>query len=88
MQEQLRRKFELYRSNLVKKQSLNESWTYGTNSIALGQLFAHWQYKYGLRDRVTFLNQFDHFKTNIQGLDIHFVHVKPKVDMNVKVSNL
>lgn len=78
----------MYRSNLLKKKSLNESWTYGTNSVALGQIFAHWQYKYVSRDRVKFLNQYDHFKTNIQGLNIHFMHVKPKVDMNVKVCRM
>lgn len=28
--------------------------------------------------RQKFLNQFPQFKTQIQGLDIHFIHVKPK----------
>ncbi|XP_049881035.1 juvenile hormone epoxide hydrolase-like [Pectinophora gossypiella] len=85
MQEELRKKFEVYRAITSRKKSITEDWTYGTNSDALAQVFAHWQFKYTMSEREKFLNQFDHFKTNIQGLDIHFVHVKPKVDENVKV---
>ncbi|CAG5031004.1 unnamed protein product [Parnassius apollo] len=84
MQENLRVLFDHYRGRRRVK-SLNESWSYGVHSDALGQVFAHWQFKYPFRERVRYLNKFNHFKTNIQGLDIHFVHVKPKVDKNVKV---
>ncbi|VVC93887.1 unnamed protein product [Leptidea sinapis] len=83
MQENLRRKFEMYRRS-TRLKSLEESAEYGINSDALGQLFAHWQFQYKYPKRVKYLNKFDHFKTTIQGLDIHFVHVKPTAE-NVKV---
>ncbi|KAJ2944863.1 hypothetical protein O0L34_g1755 [Tuta absoluta] len=85
MTESLRKKFEVYRAIASRKKSITESWEYGTNSDALAQVFAHWQFKYSFREREKFLNKFDHFKTNIQGLDIHFIHVKPQVESNIKV---
>ncbi|XP_013190990.1 juvenile hormone epoxide hydrolase [Amyelois transitella] len=59
--------------------------TYGFNSNFLTKVLDYWQKKYDFKDRQRFLNQYPHFKTNIQGLDIHYVHVKPKADPNVKV---
>ncbi|KAM3962230.1 juvenile hormone epoxide hydrolase-like protein 3 [Aphomia sociella] len=59
--------------------------TYGFNSNFLTQVIDYWQNKYNFKDREQFLNKYDHFKTNIQGLDIHFLHVKPKVSTNVQV---
>ncbi|CAH2058015.1 unnamed protein product, partial [Iphiclides podalirius] len=84
MLEQQRRLFEIHRRRNRRK-SLTESSRYGVHHDIFGQFFAHWQFKYPFRDRVRYLNKFNHFKTNIQGLDIHYVHVKPKVDEKVKV---
>ncbi|OWR46350.1 juvenile hormone epoxide hydrolase protein 4 [Danaus plexippus plexippus] len=84
MQENIRRKFEAYR-RATKIKSLNESSSYGLNSDNLGQIFAHWQFKYNYRERTRYFNKYDHFKTNIQGLDMHFVHVKPTTPGNVRV---
>ncbi|XP_052741089.1 juvenile hormone epoxide hydrolase [Bicyclus anynana] len=84
MQENLRRKFEAYR-RATRIKSLNETSEYGINSDVLGQIFAHWQFKYNYRHQERFLNKFSHFKTNIQGLDIHFMRVKPETTDNVKV---
>lgn len=36
-------------------------------------------------DRQDYLNSFTQFKTQIQGLNIHFIHVKPKVNKDTKV---
>ncbi|KAI8423656.1 hypothetical protein MSG28_012709 [Choristoneura fumiferana] len=59
--------------------------TYGFNSDFLTRVLDYWQNKYNFKDREQFLNQYNHFKTNIQGLDIHYIHVKPKVVDDVEV---
>ncbi|KAF5269508.1 hypothetical protein FQA39_LY08697 [Lamprigera yunnana] len=58
---------------------------YGFNTNLLIEIVEYWKNDYNWRERETFLNQFPQFKTNIQGLDIHYIHVKPKVSSNVKV---
>ncbi|XP_011882985.1 PREDICTED: juvenile hormone epoxide hydrolase 2-like [Vollenhovia emeryi] len=53
------------------------AWNYGTNTDALRKLLDHWENNYNFEEREKYINQYPHFQTNIQGLDIHFVHVKP-----------
>ena len=53
-------------------------WDYGTNRAYLEQLIAYWRDKYDWRAQERRLNQFDQFKTNIDGLDIHFIHQRSK----------
>lgn len=86
MQENLRRKFEAYR-RATRIKSFNESSVYGMNSDVLGQIFAHWQFKYNYRVRARYINKYSHYKINVQGLDIHFMRVKPQTTENVKVQS-
>ncbi|XP_026315904.1 juvenile hormone epoxide hydrolase-like [Hyposmocoma kahamanoa] len=58
---------------------------YGFNTKYLDNLVSYWAEKYPFADREKFLNQFPQFKTNIQGLDIHFIRVKPQVPPKVQV---
>ncbi|XP_050680539.1 juvenile hormone epoxide hydrolase-like [Leptidea sinapis] len=58
---------------------------YGFNSNFLTQVLDYWQNKYNFAEREKFLNKYNHYKTKIQGLDIHFVHVKPEVTGDVDV---
>ncbi|XP_026315905.1 juvenile hormone epoxide hydrolase-like [Hyposmocoma kahamanoa] len=58
---------------------------YGFNTKYLDTLVSYWAEKYPFADREKFLNQFPQFKTNIQGLEIHFIRVKPQVPANVQV---
>lgn len=45
-----------------------------------------WKTKYNWREREVFLNRFPHFKTYVDGLDLHFIHVKPQnVEKNINV---
>lgn len=84
MQEQLVKKFDHHR-RLEKHKSFDDTaWTYGVHSSAREQIFSFWQYKYKIKERERFFNQFQHFRTNVQGLDLHFMRVRPKVE-NVKV---
>jgi microsomal epoxide hydrolase len=54
-------------------------WDYGTNLAYLKELVAYWRDKYDWRVQERRLNQYDQFKTNIDGLDIHFIHQRSKV---------
>ncbi|VEN50712.1 unnamed protein product [Callosobruchus maculatus] len=58
---------------------------YGMNANLLKKIVDHWKTKYDWREREKFFNQYPQFKTQIQGLDIHFMHVKPKQTKGLKV---
>lgn len=53
-------------------------WSYGTNPAYLRELVTYWQKNYDWRKHETALNSLPHFKTNIDGINIHFIHVKGK----------
>ena len=50
------------------------SWEYGTDSGYLAELLSYWQNDFDWREQESQLNQFDQFKTEIDGLDMHFIH--------------
>lgn len=60
---------------------------YGFNSNRLQEILKYWKSTYLSKwnEREAFLNQFPHFQTQIQGLNIHFIHVKPNVPAGTKV---
>ena len=49
-------------------------WDYGTNRAYLEELLAYWEEDFDWRAQERRLNEFDHFKTTIDGLDLHFIH--------------
>ncbi|XP_032441481.1 epoxide hydrolase 1 [Xiphophorus hellerii] len=51
---------------------------YGFNSHYLQKVVSYWRKDFDWRRQVDKLNQYPHFKTNIEGIDVHYVHVKPK----------
>jgi pimeloyl-ACP methyl ester carboxylesterase len=53
-------------------------WDYGTNLAYLKTLVAYWRDRFDWRAAERRLNQFDQFTTNIDGLDIHFIHQRSK----------
>lgn len=55
-------------------QLANTSWEYGTDSAYLAELIEYWQNDFDWRKQESELNQFDQFKTEIDGLDMHFIH--------------
>ncbi len=55
-------------------QIANTSWEYGMNIRYLTDLLDYWENDYDWREQETMLNQFDQFKTSIEGLDLHFIH--------------
>lgn len=52
---------------------------YGFNSQYLHKVVSYWRNDYDWRKQVDRLNQYPHFKTNIEGIDIHYMHIKPQV---------
>ncbi|XP_034174046.1 juvenile hormone epoxide hydrolase 1 [Osmia lignaria lignaria] len=64
------------------------AWTYGISTKYLNTVLDYWKNKYNWTERQALLNKYPQFKTIIQGLDIHFYHVKPTnlpKDKNLKV---
>lgn len=59
---------------------------YGFNTKELDNWMKYWSEGYPFAEREKFLNQFPQFTTNIQGLNIHFIRVKPEVNQNVFIN--
>ena len=55
-------------------------WDYGMNREYLKELIEYWKDEFDWRDQEEKLNSFDHFKTAIDGLDLHFIHERSPVD--------
>ena len=49
-------------------------WDYGTNLAYLRELVTYWRTKYDWREQERRLNQWPQFTTNIDGVDLHFIH--------------
>uniref|UniRef100_A0A3P8WPY6 Epoxide hydrolase n=1 Tax=Cynoglossus semilaevis TaxID=244447 RepID=A0A3P8WPY6_CYNSE len=59
--------------------SLEDSqFLYGFNSQYLEKVISYWRNDFNWKQQVDKLNQYPHFKTNIEGIDVHYLHVKPK----------
>lgn len=50
------------------------AWEYGTNAQYLRELVDYWANDFDWREQERELNEFDHFKTSIDGMPIHFIH--------------
>ncbi|XP_074031164.1 juvenile hormone epoxide hydrolase 1 [Leptinotarsa decemlineata] len=61
---------------------------YGMNTNLLKTVVEFWRNNYRWRDQEKFLNKFPQFKVGIQGLNIHYIHVKPEKTKGVKVRPL
>jgi pimeloyl-ACP methyl ester carboxylesterase len=53
-------------------------WDYGTNASYLKELVDYWQHAYDWRAQEKKLNAFAQFRTQIDGLGIHFLHERGK----------
>ncbi|XP_051815436.1 epoxide hydrolase 1-like [Acanthochromis polyacanthus] len=58
---------------------------YGFSSTHLKKVVSYWKHEFDWKKQVAVLNQYPHFKTRIEGLDIHFIHVRPPHRENQKV---
>ncbi|KAG0710919.1 Juvenile hormone epoxide hydrolase 1 [Chionoecetes opilio] len=63
----------------------NANFTYGFTAATLDKVVRHWRTKYDWKKREARLNTFPHFKTQIEGLDIHFLKAAAKAGPGVTV---
>lgn len=56
------------------ERELVEDWSQGAPLSYVQELAAYWAHDYDWRSREAMYNRFDHFKTELSGLDIHFIH--------------
>ena len=53
-------------------------WDYGTNMTYLKELVEYWKTSFDWRAQEKLINSFSHFKADVDGLGIHFIHEKGK----------
>jgi pimeloyl-ACP methyl ester carboxylesterase len=53
----------------------NEDWKFGSNGTYLRQLIGYWANEFDWRVQESRINAFNHFRTSIDGVPIHFIHV-------------
>uniref|UniRef100_A0A3Q3ATC4 Epoxide hydrolase n=1 Tax=Kryptolebias marmoratus TaxID=37003 RepID=A0A3Q3ATC4_KRYMA len=58
---------------------------YGFNSSYLKKVVSYWRNEFDWKKQVATLNKYPHFITRIEGLDVHFVHVRPPHRADQKV---
>ncbi len=56
----------------------NEAWTYGANTAYIRSLVEYWHSDYDWRSREALINALPHFRTEIAGNPIHFLHLRGK----------
>ena len=54
-------------------------WSQGIPLSYVQEIVEYWKTSYNWREREALLNRFDQFKTEINGLNIHFIHQRSKV---------
>ncbi len=54
-------------------------WDYGANLEYMKEFVDYWRDEFDWREQERRLNEFDHYVTNIDGLDIHFIHQRSEV---------
>lgn len=52
---------------------------YGFNPHYLREVVDYWKTQYKWRKHEADLNKYSHFKTKIEGIDVHFMHIKPTI---------
>lgn len=57
-------------------QVTDAGWRYGTDLDYLQELVEYWQHSFDWRRQESRINRFPQFKTRMDGLDIHFLHVR------------
>ena len=56
----------------------DSGWVYGSNFAYMKELVDYWQTKFNWRAQEENLNRFHHFRAEIEGLGIHFIHERGK----------
>lgn len=68
---------ERLRNTRFQESLAGSNFEYGFHSSALKSVVDYWLTKYDWRKEEAYLNSFPQFKTQIEGIEVHFIHVKP-----------
>src|SRR5437870_758738 len=60
------------------KEVSNSGWSQGTDLSYLKELAAYWEKQFDWRLQEAKLNRFSHFRAQVKGLKLHFIHEKGK----------
>lgn len=52
----------------------NDKWAYGTNKSYLQDLCDYWQHQFDWNAQEAYLNSFQHYKTTVDDVGLHFIH--------------
>ena len=55
-------------------------WGYGTDLAYLQELCAYWREEFDWRAQEALLNRFEHYRTQIDGENLHFLHARSRVE--------
>jgi len=64
---------------------INSGWEYGTNLSSIKSLCQYWQHSFSWLKQESMLNQFHHYKTEIDELGLHFIHEKGRGKRNLPI---
>ena len=53
-------------------------WDYGTNLAYMQELIGYWEGTFDWREQEKRLNRFAHFRTEVDGFGLHFIHERGK----------
>ncbi|MEX0712325.1 MAG: epoxide hydrolase [Pirellulales bacterium] len=56
----------------------DSGWTHGVDVAFMKELVTYWRERYDWREQERRLNDFDQFTTEIDGVSLHFIHVRSK----------
>lgn len=62
------------------------NWSAGTDFAYLKELVTYWQRTFDWGKQEEELNQFSHFRTEVEGIGIHFIHERGKGPTGVDIS--
>ena len=57
---------------------IGSGWDYGSNLAYVKELCEYWRAKFDWREQERAINAYSHFRTNVDGLNIHFIHERGK----------
>ena len=72
-----RLKLDLSRLETAPAPLEDSNFNYGFPSTEVKKLGEYWLHKYDWRATEKLLNRWPHFKTQLDGIDVHFIHAKP-----------
>lgn len=78
-------KYRLNHTRKIAEPLTGTGWTYGVSGKNFKNIINYWLNKYDFKTREQYLNKYPQFITTIQGLNIHYLHVKPEKAVNKKI---